>query len=96
MMVVLSPLVLIEAALRLFVAPVPLVLEDPYVSFSGLRPLFVLDSTGARYEIAEERFPFFCYQSFAARKNANTFRIFCLGGSTVQGRPYATETSFTS
>ena len=71
-------------------------LEDPYVSFSGLRPLFVLDSTGARYEIAEERFPFFCYQSFASVKNADTFRIFCLGGSTVQGRPYATETSFTS
>ena len=96
MIVVLSPLVLIEATLRLFVAPVPPVLEDPYVSFNGLRPLFVLDSTGARYEIAEERFPFFCYQSFAAAKDADTFRIFCLGGSTVQGRPYATETSFTS
>jgi lysophospholipase L1-like esterase len=80
----------------LFVAPVPMVWEDPYVSFSGLRPLFVLDSTGAHYEVAEERFPFFCTQSFAAVKEADTFRIFCLGGSTVQGRPYAIETSFTS
>ncbi len=93
--IVFSPLLLLELALRWFVAPAPPVLEDPYVSFSGLRPLFVLDSTGTRYEIAEERFPFFCYQSFAATKQAHTFRIFCLGGSTVQGRPYAVETSFT-
>jgi lysophospholipase L1-like esterase len=29
-------------------------------------------------------------------KRPDTFRIFCLGGSTVQGRPYAVETSFTT
>ncbi len=31
-----------------------------------------------------------------SEKPANEFRIFCLGGSTVQGRPYAIETSFTT
>ena len=40
------------------------------------------------------------YQSANAEENANKsrdeFRIFCLGGSTVQGRPYANETSFTT
>ncbi len=33
-------------------------------------------------------------QSFAARKEEGTFRIFCLGGSTTFGRPYDDATSF--
>ncbi len=94
--VVLSPLVLGELVLRLCV-PAPAVgLDDPYISFSGLRPLFVLDSTGSRFETAENRLTYFCPQSFAAAKSPETFRVFCLGGSTVQGRPYSVETSFTT
>ena len=31
---------------------------------------------------------------FSAEKSANTLRIFCLGGSTVQGRPYSIQTAF--
>ncbi len=94
--VVLSPLVLGELVLRLCVPAPPVGLDDPYVSFSSLRPLFVLDSTGRRFEIAENRLTYFCPQSFAAAKSPETFRVFCLGGSTVQGRPYAVETSFTT
>ncbi|MBN2129798.1 MAG: SGNH/GDSL hydrolase family protein, partial [Sedimentisphaerales bacterium] len=94
--VVLAPLVLTELALRGAV-PAPVGdLEDPYVSFDGLRPLFVLDPTGARYETAPERLTAFWPQSFAAVKEPDGFRVFCLGGSTVQGRPYSVETSFTS
>lgn len=94
--VVLAPLVLTELALRLAV-PAPVGdLEDPYVSFSGLRPLFVLDPTGTRYETAPERLTAFGPQSFAVVKEPDGFRVFCLGGSTVQGRPYSVETSFTS
>jgi len=96
LVVVLSPLVLLELVLRLCVPAPAIILDDPYVSFSGLRPLFVLDPTGSRFETAEERLPFFRPQSFAAAKPQQTFRIFCLGGSTVQGRPYAVETSFTT
>ena len=96
MVVVLSPLVVGELVLRLCVPPPPTNLNDPYVSFSGLRPLFVPDSTGTRFETAEERLTYFCPQSFAATKGPDTFRVFCLGGSTVQGRPYSTETSFTT
>ncbi len=95
-LIVLLPLVLIEVGLRFLVPPPPVDLEDPYVSFSGIRPLFVLNSDGTRYETAEERLTFFRPQSFSASKDENTFRIFCLGGSTVQGRPYAVETSFTT
>ena len=94
--VVLSPLVLIELGVRLFV-PVPLpITDDPYISFTGMRPLFVLDAAAGRYKIAEERLAAFRPQSFAADKGPNTFRVFCLGGSTVQGRPYSVETSFTA
>ena len=94
--VVISPLVFGELMLRLCVRPPSISPDDPYVSFNGLRPLFVLDSTGTNFEIAEERLTYFCPQSFAAAKGPQTFRVFCLGGSTVQGRPYAVETSFTS
>ena len=91
-----APLALLEAALRICVAPSPPSLVDPYVSFQDIRPLFVLDSSGSRYETAGERLEFFRKQSFAARKKEGTFRVFCLGGSTVQGRPYSVETSFSA
>jgi len=94
--VVISPLVFGELLLRLCVRPPSISPEDPYVSFNGLRPLFVLDSTGTNFEISRERLTYFCPQSFAAAKATQNFRVFCLGGSTVQGRPYAVETSFTT
>lgn len=96
MVVVISPLVLGELVIRLCVRAPAISLDDPYVSFSGIRPLFVPDSTGTCFETAKERLACFCPQSFAAVKGPSTFRIFCLGGSTVQGRPYAVETSFTT
>jgi len=93
--IILFSIALLELVLRLCV-PAPAVdLYDPYVSFSGLRPLFVLDSTKTRFETSEERLAAFRRQSFTATKGPETFRIFCLGGSTVQGRPYSVETSFT-
>jgi lysophospholipase L1-like esterase len=68
--------------------------EDPFVGFHGSRPLFVLNQDGTRYEIPPSRQAFFRPQSFSAQKAPDGYRIFCLGGSTVQGRPYATETAF--
>lgn len=69
---------------------------DPFVGFSENRPLFVLNEATQRFEIPESRQTFFQPDSFAAKKKPNEFRIFCLGGSTVQGRPYSIETSFTT
>jgi lysophospholipase L1-like esterase len=89
-------LALVELALRLFVPAPAINLEDPFVSFNKLSPLFAPDSTGRRFETAEERLSAFCPQSFAATKGPETLRVFCLGGSTVQGRPYSIETSFTT
>lgn len=67
---------------------------DPYVGFTEIRPLFVKDPSQTKYEIAPNRAPLFQPDSFAVNKGDNEFRIFCVGGSTVQGRPFSTETAF--
>ena len=92
----LMPFLVLESVLRVTDWGNATELEDPYVGFSALRPLFVLDEDGQRYEIDPARHQYFRPESFAASKDENEFRIFCLGGSTVQGRPYAIETSFTT
>lgn len=70
--------------------------DDPFVGFSAVHPLFVLSEDGQRYEIARSRYKFFAPDSFSAQKGDREFRIFALGGSTVQGRPFSIETSFTT
>ncbi|MCH8828538.1 MAG: SGNH/GDSL hydrolase family protein [Planctomycetes bacterium] len=69
---------------------------DPYVGFREIHPLFVLDETKQKFEIPKSRLGFFAAESFPAEKGAKTFRVFCLGGSTVQGRPYSKPTAFTT
>jgi len=70
--------------------------DDPFVGFSNLQPLFEKSSDGGQFVTAKSRLKFFRPEEFAASKPAGTTRIFCLGGSTVQGRPFAKETSFTT
>ena len=67
---------------------------DPYIGFTEIRPLFVVNGAGGEYEIASNRMPLFCEAKFPAVKADNEFRVFCIGGSTVQGRPFAPDTSF--
>ncbi len=69
---------------------------DPFVGFDSVQPLFVANSETECMEVDQRRYPYFRPESFSIKKPANEFRIFCLGGSTVQGRPYAIETSFTT
>jgi lysophospholipase L1-like esterase len=69
---------------------------DPYVSFSEIEPLFELNTDASQYQIRRERQPFFAPDHFAAQKGGNTFRVFCLGGSTVQGRPFSIQTAFST
>jgi len=70
--------------------------DDPFVAFAAVNPLFVRSSDGTRYEVARSRRRCFQAQVFPTRKGENEYRIFCLGGSTVWGRPYAAQTSFTT
>ncbi len=91
----LAPFVLLEIALRFFTPAAAAAVDiDPVVDLQQLRPLFVLNEAADRWEIPAERFNFFQPDSFLAEKPPGSRRIFVLGGSTVQGRPYSIETSF--
>ncbi len=92
----LLPLITAEAVLRYCDIGHLSDANDPYVGFTSQRPLFQANRDTGRYKIAAERQTFFCPDSFPIEKRDNAFRIFCLGGSTVQGRPFAIETSFTT
>jgi len=88
--------VVAEAICWLFGWGAPNTHDDPFVGFNNLQPLFVLDQAKREYHVAPARLKFFVEDSFPAKKAPGTYRIFCLGGSTVQGRPFAKETSFTT
>ncbi len=92
----LVPFVAAEGIFTLFDWGRPDYSADPFVGFRSVRPLFVESDDGIRYEIPKSRQAFFCPDSFPLEKGPSEFRIFCLGGSTVQGRPFAIQTSFTS
>lgn len=92
----LAPFVAAEGICWLLNVGDPELHVDPYVGFRSVRPLFVPNEEKARYEIPKSRQAFFRPDGFGAVKQDNEFRIFCLGGSTVQGRPYSSETSFTT
>jgi hypothetical protein len=92
----LSPLLAAELVFRALDIGRPTDYDDPFVGFSDVHPLFVLNEKTGKYEVPPSRYNFFRPESFAAEKPAREFRIFVLGGSTVQGRPYEIETSFTT
>lgn len=70
--------------------------DDTFVEFSEVHPLFVIDEQKEVMVVAPSRREFFAHDQFPIKKQPDTFRIFCLGGSTVQGRPYSIETSFST
>lgn len=92
----LAPFVCFELACRTLGWGRPELHDDPLVGFSSVRPLFVPAADGLSREIPESRLPWFCHDAFAVPKPANEFRAFVLGGSTVQGHPFARQTSFTT
>ncbi len=86
----------IEGLCHLFNWGAPDYSEDPFVGFRAEKPLFQLIPTSDEYVTARDRQKAFVEERFSRKKPDKTFRIFCLGGSTVQGRPYSIETSFTT
>ncbi|QDS93770.1 hypothetical protein FF011L_25430 [Roseimaritima multifibrata] len=97
--VALAPFVAVELVLRIWM-PLPTrqsfggVDDDPLVDLHQLRPLFEPSPDRTEMQIGPQRSNFFQPASFQQTKPENGRRIFVLGGSTVQGRPYATETAF--
>jgi tetratricopeptide (TPR) repeat protein len=76
----------------------PLLLtEDPFVGFADNVPQFVPDIRPDGTPIlktANNKRGLFNYQEFPQTKTGNSYRIFCMGGSTTYGRPYFDEVSF--
>lgn len=74
-----------------------IVQRDPYLGFSSTTPLFMrqrmADGTTI-FRTADNKLQHFNDQRFPAEKGADTYRIFCMGGSTTHGRPYRDKTSF--
>ncbi|WP_068135361.1 tetratricopeptide repeat protein [Roseimaritima ulvae] len=71
--------------------------SDPFVGFSKRVPLLerVTDEQGqVQLRTAANKLVWFNDQQFPLKKTANTRRVFCLGGSTTFGRPFADSTSF--
>ncbi|MCA9129689.1 MAG: tetratricopeptide repeat protein [Planctomycetales bacterium] len=71
--------------------------RDPYVGFAQNIPHFRLSKNTAGEQVLAvqpNKLIWFNEQSFGKSKPANTKRIFCLGGSTTYGRPYADLTSY--
>ncbi|MEM9643774.1 MAG: hypothetical protein AAF989_02175 [Planctomycetota bacterium] len=66
--------------------------SDPWIDVSSQPDLFVQD--GDRFRVDSSRSNYFCDASFLVEKPRRSRRIFVLGGSTVQGRPFAHETAF--
>jgi tetratricopeptide (TPR) repeat protein len=95
-LVIIAVFLLAEAILVLLDLGDPGLEPDPFVGFSEIRPLFILNENENRYKISPSRRTFFFFDSFSRSKAPDEFRIFCLGGSTVAGHPYAIETSFTA
>tara|TARA_R110002049_G_scaffold27321_2_gene94157 strand:- start:326021 stop:327391 length:1371 start_codon:yes stop_codon:yes gene_type:complete len=88
------PLAILELVLRVAGSPPPD--ESAWVELHQLKPLFELDESEHRWRIPPSRSNFFQPASFNADKPIDTRRVFVLGGSTVQGRPWATETAFST
>ncbi len=93
----LAMLAILELALMAIgIAPVTS-LEDPFVGFSKQIPLMESAIGAEGQEImstAPNKVNWFNEQSFPRKKPQNTFRIFCLGGSTTYGHPYWDPTSY--
>ncbi|MFY9253770.1 MAG: GDSL-type esterase/lipase family protein [Fuerstiella sp.] len=88
------PFLALEVALRVFGVGDDVANAELHAGFGNVAPLFQLDETQQAYQTNHVKEQFFVTDSFAATKPKDEFRIFCLGGSTVQGRPYRPETSF--
>jgi len=89
------PFALVEATLLVLGIADPADADDPLSGFNAAGRLFEKDERDEVYRTAAARGLFFGDQEFALEKPRDGYRVFCLGGSTVRGRPFTTESSFT-
>jgi tetratricopeptide (TPR) repeat protein len=90
----LLPVLALEAGLRLTDIGEEVTYQDSLVGFSRVSPLFECRDEEGVYRTARSHQVLFEEQQFAIEKPADGIRIFVLGGSSVRGRPYTTQTGF--
>jgi tetratricopeptide (TPR) repeat protein len=87
----------VELLLALFGVRPILLSEDPLLGFAENTPLFV-EASGPDGSVTLQTSPhhrrLFNYQEFPKHKADDSYRIFCMGGSTTHGRPYYDPVSF--
>jgi tetratricopeptide (TPR) repeat protein len=85
-------LLVVETVLRWTWTPKMVLGGDPYVGFSTLHPLYEIKNGTA--STSDLKLSMFNKVVFPVKKPANTFRVFCFGGSTTQGQPYNDKVAF--
>ncbi|WP_145276032.1 SGNH/GDSL hydrolase family protein [Planctomycetes bacterium SV_7m_r] len=92
---VLTPLLILEIGLRVAgYPPRDQLAVDPIFDPLDPKPLFESRDSGQTWSIPESRHNFFAPASFSNQSDRPIRRIFVLGGSTVQGRPWHPPTAF--
>lgn len=90
----LAPILAAELSLRWFGTPPRPLEHDPIFDTAKVSPLF--RPSDSHYQVDPARLEFFRPAQFRLQKPEQGRRVFVLGGSTVQGRPYETETAFST
>ena len=68
--------------------------DDPYIGFAKHSPVFVETQSAGMMQTAPDKLPWFNAQTFPKQKSPESYRVFCVGGSTTYGWPYADATSY--
>jgi tetratricopeptide (TPR) repeat protein len=88
----------LELALALLGVDPVLLADDPFVGFAKNIPLFVearQEDGSVLLKTAPNKWNWFNRdQAFPKEKGPNSYRIFCMGGSTTYGHPYYDRVSF--
>lgn len=90
-------LTLLETTLYLSGVPSQLGDSDPFVGFSSRSPMFVRQNNANgedQMQLSSVKKHWFNPVNFPVIKQPDSYRIFCLGGSTTFGRPYDQRTAF--
>ncbi len=98
-LVALTVLAIVELGLRVAGYAGPSGLEDPYLGFEDIYPLYGKRGVSGESEVYgtnPNKLRFFNDEEFLVPKPDGVYRIFCFGGSTTYGRPFKAPTAYSN